>query len=75
MTLYEYMMLSEEDQWSMLWDKGEFVTNIKMIDASFSLYAIDKFFVELELHPVTSKPVGKCQFIHGHRIDKYTGEK
>lgn len=67
-------MLSEDDQWSALWDKGRFVTNIKMIDASFSMYAIDKFFVEVEHHSVTSKPVQKYQFIHGHRLDKYAGK-
>ena len=26
-------------QWSTLWDKGEFLTNLKLIDKSFSLYA------------------------------------
>jgi len=45
--LYEYTKLSEEKQWEILWDKGEFLTNLKLIDKSFSLYAIDKFFVEV----------------------------
>ena len=54
MTLYEYKTLSEDEQWNTLWDIGEFLTNLKLINKSFSLCAIDKFFVEVELDPVKS---------------------
>ncbi len=74
MTLYEYKMLSEEEQWNTLWDKGEFLTNLKLINKSFSLYAIDKFFVEVELDPLTDKIIGKKVFKHGHCMEKYSGD-
>ncbi|MEP0133081.1 MAG: hypothetical protein ABJJ25_12790 [Eudoraea sp.] len=45
MGIYGYNILPEDEQWDTLWDKGEFLTNLKLIDKSFSLYAIDKFFV------------------------------
>ncbi len=53
--IYEFNILSEDEQWNTLWDKEDFLTNLKLIDISFSLYAIDKFFVEVELDPVTDR--------------------
>jgi len=37
-----------------------------LINKPFSLYAIDKFFVEVELDPLTDKIIGEKVFIHGH---------
>ena len=55
-------------------DQREFLTNLKMIDKSFSLCAIDKFFVEAELDPLTDKIIRKKVFKHGHCIEKYSGD-
>ena len=74
MGLYEYKILSEDEQWNTLWDKGKFLTNLKLIDKSFSLYAIDKFFVEVELDQLTDKIIGKKVFMHGHCMEKYSGD-
>ena len=59
MGIYEYNILPEDEQWNTLWDKGEFLTNLQLIDKSFSLYAIDKLFIEVELDPFTDKIIGK----------------
>ena len=72
MGLYEYTILSEEKQWKILYEKGEFITNLKMIDASFSLYAIDKFFVEVEWNDETDEIVGKGEFKCGDNLDRYS---
>lgn len=72
MGLYEYTILSEEKQWEILWEKGEFITNLKMIDASFSLYAIDKFFIEVEWNDETDEIVGKGAFKCGDNLDRYS---
>ena len=45
-----------------------------MNDKSFSLYAIDKFFVEVELDQLTDKIIGKKVFMHGHCMEKYSGD-
>ncbi len=74
MGIYEFNILPEEEQWNTLWDKGKFVTNLKLIDKSYSLYAIDKFFVEVELDPMTDKILSKKVFKHGHCMEKYSGD-
>ena len=73
MGLYEYMILSEEEQWNDLWQNGIFLTNFKAIDCKFSLYALYDFFVEVELDPITDKIVSKGHFKSGHSLDKYAG--
>lgn len=70
MGIYEYNILPEDEQWKTFWDKGEFLTNLKLIDKAFSLYAIDKFFVEVELDPLTDRIIGKKVFMHGHCMNK-----
>ncbi len=74
MGIYEFNILPEDKQWNTLWDKGKFLTNLKLIDKSFSLHAIDKFFVEVELAPLTDKIIGKKVFKFGHCMDKYSGD-
>jgi len=74
MGLYEYMMLSEDGQWNELWENGKHLTSIKYLDSKYSLYALHKFFVEVELHPVTDKIIGKVHFKTGHLLDKYSGK-
>ena len=74
MGLYEYMMLSEEEQWNVLWDKGKYLTSLKFIDKKFSLYALFMFFVEVELDPVTDKIVCKSHFTEGKSLEKYAGD-
>lgn len=71
MGLYEYLTLSNEEQWDLIWDKGEYVDTYKSIDCSFVLYAIDQFFVEVELDVLTGSIIGKSPFKHGVRLEKY----
>lgn len=72
MGLYDYMILSEEEQWNELWAKGKFITNLKLIDRKYSLYALHSFFVEVEMTN-EDKIVTKKLFMEGHLIDKYSG--
>lgn len=74
MGIYEYMMLSEEEQWDELWDEGKHLCNYQSIDAKFVLYALHKFFVDVELCVTTDKILGKHVFVHGHRMEKYLGK-
>ena len=48
MTLYEYRMLSEDDQWDNVFSKGKFLDIVIEGNTKHVLYAIDKFFVEVE---------------------------
>lgn len=73
MGLYEYMMLTQEQQWDELWDNGKHITNYKSIDCSFSLYALHRFYVEVELCVSSGKILGKGIFKTGKTLDKYAG--
>lgn len=73
MGLYEYMTLSNEQQWDELWDKGKFITEYISIDCKFALYALHKFYVEIELCVSTDKILGKNLFKEGHAVEKYVG--
>lgn len=73
MDLYEYMVLSNEEQWDELWDHGQFITHFESIDCKFALYALHKFFVEVELDPVKDTLIGKNIFKEGRCMDKYAG--
>ena len=53
-------------------EQGEFLTNLKLIDKSFCLYAIIKFFLEVELDPLTDKIIGKGVFKCGDALDRYS---
>jgi hypothetical protein len=67
------MILSEELQWGELWENGQFITQYKSIDCSFSLYSLHRFYVEVELCATTNKILGKNIFKEGHALEKYVG--
>ncbi|MDV7138237.1 hypothetical protein R3X28_05085 [Maribacter sp. TH_r10] len=73
MGLYEYMMLSDTEQWSDLWENGTFLTHHIEADKKYALYALYDFFVEVELHCRTDKIIGKNHFKTGKLLDRYAG--
>ncbi|MEP2240415.1 MAG: hypothetical protein ABJI22_18760 [Maribacter sp.] len=73
MGLYEYMMLSENEQWNELWKNGQFITHYIDTTQKLSLYALHAFFVEVILDQKTNKILGKGHFVSGHSMDKYAG--
>ncbi|MFT7036458.1 MAG: hypothetical protein ACJA2S_004987 [Cyclobacteriaceae bacterium] len=73
MGLYEYMMLSEDEQWNDLWQNGTFLTHHIEPDKKFSLYSLYAFFVEVELDPRTNKIIAKAHFKTGETLDRYAG--
>ena len=74
MGIYDYLILSDEKQWDGLWDRGKYLDSFKSIDCSMVLYAIDKFFVEVELCPIKDYIIGKKVFKEGSRLEKYTNQ-
>ncbi|WP_036153876.1 hypothetical protein [Maribacter forsetii] len=73
MGLYEYMMLSDTNQWNDLWQNGTFLTHHIGPKQKFSLYALYDFFVEVELDVNTNKIVAKGHFKTGETLDRYAG--
>lgn len=71
MGIYEFLALSNEEQWDAFWDQGMYLTSYKSIDCYFQLYALGKFFVELELCPIKESILHMGVFVHGKKMDKY----
>ncbi|WP_299159395.1 hypothetical protein [uncultured Eudoraea sp.] len=47
MTLYEYKILTEDEQYDTVFAKGRFLDIVIEGKSKFVLYALDKFFVEV----------------------------
>ena len=75
MTLYEFKLLSEQEQYRILFNEGNFITYRLEPTSRFSLYALDKFFVEIEYDPGSNKIVNKISFITGEKLNLYSGFK
>lgn len=75
MTLYEFNILKKEDKLTTVWKLGTFVDNYISNIEMCSLYAIDRFFVEIVMHPETYNVIKMNSFITGHLLDKYSSLK
>ena len=51
---------------------GKFLDNVIEGNSKYVLYAIDKFFVEVEWNIETDEIVGKGEFKYGHTLDRYS---
>lgn len=71
MKLREYKQLSEQEQYSVLWDKGILIDACMQGEVKKLLYAIDNFFVELWCHVITNKIIWKLSFKQGRLLEKY----
>ena len=71
MTLYEYKMLSEDDQWDAVFSIGKFLDIFIDGNSKYVLYAIDKFFVEVEWNIENDNIIGKGEFKCGDTLDRY----
>ncbi len=72
LTLYEFKMLSDHEQYDLLFTKGEFLDVHLEVNSRFALYALFKFFVEIEYDSVNNKIVNKVSFISGKKLDRYS---
>ncbi len=73
MTLYEFKLLNDEQQYkTVLNDIGVYLDNYINSNQRFNLYAIDKFFVEVEYNNTENKIVGLRSFKTGSILDKYS---
>ena len=72
MTLYEFKLLPEQEQYRILFNRGDFLTHMLESKARFTLYALDKFFVEVEYNPKSSRIVNMVSFMSGKKLDKYS---
>ena len=71
MTLYEYFMLEERKQVTILVNKGEHVSTLDNGGSFYELYSLSVFFVELEYEKWTKRLVGRAIFQSGMQMEKY----
>lgn len=73
MTLYEFNALDKETQFDEVFNKkGIYLDHYINGSQRFNLYAIDRFFVEIEYNSVTNKIVNLVAFKQGDILDKYS---
>ena len=71
-SLYEFKLLSDHQQYDVIFIEGSFIDVLIEEKIRYALYAVDLFFVELEYDVDSNKIVGKSCFVTGHKLDKYT---
>lgn len=71
LTLYQYKLLSDQDQYDLLFTQGDFLDMIIAGNSRFAVYALFNFFVEVEYNNRENKIIGLKSFVTGEIIDKY----
>lgn len=70
MTLYEFKLLKKELQYHRTFTESIFIDYPIKTKRRFVLYAVDKFFVEVEYDKVTNKIINLRSFIEGALLDR-----
>lgn len=71
LTLYEFKLLSDHEQYDLVFTQGQFLDIYLEQNSRFALYAVFKFFVEIEYDSLNNKIVNKVSFISGEKLDRY----
>lgn len=72
LTLYEYKLLPVEKQYVLVFNEGQFLDTFEKGTSRFALYALYKFFVEVEYDVNNNEIVNKVSFITGEKLDRYS---
>ncbi len=70
MTLYEFKLLKKELQYHRTFTEGIFIDYPIETKRRFALYAVDKFFVEVECDNLNNKIINLRSFIEGALLDR-----
>jgi hypothetical protein len=71
MNLYEFTLLSEQEQYSTTWALGVLVDQFIKDNIAINLYALNEFFVEVYYDQTNNKILYKKHFKQGELLDKY----
>lgn len=71
MNLYDFIRLSEEEQYNTTWDIGVLVDQFIKDGIAINLYAVNEFFVEIYYDQSKNKILYKKHFKQGELLDKY----
>jgi hypothetical protein len=71
MKLYEFSVLTEEEQYNSIWSLGSHVDTYISNNIAINLYVINDFYVEVYYDSVSNKILYKKHFKQGELLDKY----
>lgn len=71
LSLDQFLDLPAKEQYALVFDQGIFLEKRYGENSEFSLYAVNRFFVELEYDKTENLIVGKHAFISGNSLDSY----
>lgn len=71
MKIYEFLILNDELQYQMVWDKGVFTEQVISSTIVYQLYTINDFYVEIQYEHVSNKIIRKQVFKQGVHLEKY----
>lgn len=72
MTLYEFnLMPNDQDRYKVVFNEGSFIYSISEGNKKFALYAVNKFFVEVEYDSSLNKILNLISFREGSFLNKY----
>lgn len=69
--LYEFLRMSEDQQYQAVWDAGTHVDNIAKDNIIYQLHTINDFYVEIQYSMPDNKIISKVQFKYGEHLEKY----
>lgn len=70
--LYEFNVLDEAQQYSLIFNEGIFLDEHREGDKRFALYALYICFVEVEYDNSLNKITNKVSFVSGEKLDRYS---
>jgi hypothetical protein len=71
MKLFEFLKLSDEEQYDATWEKGARVDLYFKDNIAIELYAINTFYVEIYYERNTTELIYKKTFKQGELLNKY----
>lgn len=71
MTLYQYNLLKESEQFEHLWDEGVFLADKIELPFKFALYQIHSFYIELKYHSENNVLQGLRTFQSTNQLEPY----
>lgn len=72
LSLYEFKLLPDGEQYNIIFNKGQFLEYHLERERRFALYAVEKFFVEVEYDSLTNTIMGKTSFVSGEKLNRYS---
>lgn len=69
--LTSFKKLSKEDQWNYFWEHAQYIGDYWTWNASYMLYTIEDYFVEIQFDILDGKAIQIRAFVRGSYLDKY----